>query len=51
MKKLKVHLDTNVGDMNGKRTGYTLHVLKIEGRHAIPVAAGAETSLRRVHIE
>ncbi|MGH9760359.1 MAG: nucleoside hydrolase, partial [Blastocatellia bacterium] len=35
---------TVAGDTNGKRTGYTRHVLTIEGRCDIPVAAGAETS-------
>ena len=35
---------TVVGDTNGKRTGYTRHVLAIEGRSDIPVAAGADTS-------
>ncbi|MGH7926003.1 MAG: nucleoside hydrolase, partial [Candidatus Binatus sp.] len=35
---------TVVGDSNGIRTGYARHVLGLEGRTDIPVAAGADTS-------
>lgn len=35
---------TTVAEENGRRAGYTRHVLKIAGRSDIPVAAGADVS-------
>ncbi|HEY9075430.1 MAG TPA: nucleoside hydrolase [Anaerolineaceae bacterium] len=35
---------TVVGDSAGRRAGYTRYALRLEGREAIPVAAGADTS-------
>jgi purine nucleosidase len=35
---------TTVAEANGRRAGYVNHVLELEGRNGIPVAAGADVS-------
>jgi purine nucleosidase len=35
---------TTVAESNGRRAGYVRHVLEMEGRQAIPVAAGADVA-------
>ena len=35
---------TTVAEFNGRRAGYVRHVLEMEGRQAIPIAAGADVA-------
>ena len=35
---------TTVAEANGRRAGYVCHVLELEGRYNIPIAAGADVS-------
>jgi purine nucleosidase len=42
---------TTVAEVNGKRAGYVRHVLNLEHRADIPVAAGADVSLGRYRVE